>query len=583
MRLPTMAEISRSEELTQQFPGLDRNLRGTDGSMSDMLNLTSDHYPLLASREKRTLLDVLVKPNGLMAKDKLVWVDNRNLFYGGEDLTDHLIDAGVHLTDSEKTLVSMGAYILILPDKAYINTQDYTDCGKIEADWTSGSEATISLCMADGAAYDYTASATAPENPKAGQYWLDTSGEKEAMKVWAESTGSWVAVETVYCKIACTGIGKQFAENDGVTLSGTGKEELDGSKILYGVSDDSVVVIGLVPQTVTVAAGKLRMQRKMPDMDYVCECQNRIWGCKYGLVDGKTINEIYCCALGDFKNWERYAGISTDSYRASVGTDGKWTGAITYLGYPLFWKENHLHKVYVDEGGAHQIQDTACRGVQEGCGRSLQVVNDRLYFKSRSGVCAYDGSLPENTGYSLGNELFSEAVGGSLRGKYYLSMRGETGWSLFVYDTKNGIWIKEDNTHALAMATLKDELYILDAETKQFFGASGRAEGEKEKTVQWSATTNIIGYSDAGQKYVSRFAVRLRLEDGATAQFSIEYDSNGIWLPCGSIVGNRIKSAILPVKPRRCDHFRIRITGFGTMQIYSISKIYEKGSDVCGY
>lgn len=583
MRLPTMAEISRSEELTQQFPGLDRNLRGTDGSMSDMLNLTSDHYPLLASREKRTLLDVLVKPNGLMAKDKLVWVDNRNLFYGGEDLTDHLIDAGVHLTDSEKTLVSMGAYILILPDKAYINTQDYTDCGKIEADWTSGSEATISLCMADGAAYDYTASATAPENPKAGQYWLDTSGENEAMKVWAESTGSWAAVETVYCKIACTGIGKQFAENDGVTLSGTGKEELDGSKILYGVSADSVVVIGLVPQTVTVAAGKLRIQRKMPDMDYVCECQNRIWGCKYGLVDGKTINEIYCCALGDFKNWERYAGISTDSYRASVGTDGKWTGAITYLGYPLFWKENHLHKVYVDEGGAHQIQDTACQGVQEGCSRSLQVVNDRLYFKSRSGVCVYDGSLPENTGYSLGNELFSEAVGGSLRGKYYLSMHGETGWNLFVYDTKNGIWVKEDGTHALAMATLLDELYILDADTKQFLGATGKAAGPKEKRVQWSATTNIIGYSDAGQKYVSRFAVRLRLEDGATAQFSIEYDSNGEWLPCGSITGNRIKSEILPVKPRRCDHFRIRITGFGTMQIYSISKIYEKGSDVCGY
>ena len=101
--------------------------------------------------------------------------------------------------------------------------------------------------------------------------------------------------------------------------------------------------------------------------------------------------------------------------------------------------------------------------------------------------------------------------------------------------------------------------------------------------MQWSATTNIIGYSDAGQKYVSRFAVRLRLEDGATAQFSIEYDSTGVWLPFGSIVGNRIKSAILPVKPRRCDHFRIRITGFGTMQIFSISKIYEKGSDVCGY
>ena len=581
MKLPSLSEISRSEELTQIFPGLDRNLRGADGSMSDMRNLTSDHYPLLAAREKRTMLDVLVKPNGLLAKDKLVWVDNRNLFYGGVDLTDHLTDAGVHLTDSEKTLVSMGAYIIILPDKAYMNTHDFADCGKIEADWVNGSEATVSLCMEDGAAYDYTAGKEPPASPKNGQFWLDTSGDSDAMKVWNESSGSWVSVETVYCKISCAGIGAQFKDNDGVTVSGV--EKIEGSRIVQHVTQDSMVLIGLVPQTLTVEAGKLRITRKMPAMDYVVECQNRLWGCFYGVKDGKTINEIYCCALGDFKNWERYAGISTDSYRASVGTDGKWTGAITYLGYPLFWKENHLHKVYVDEGGAHQIQDTACRGVQEGCGRSLQVVNDRLYFKSRSGVCAYDGSLPENTGYSLGNELFSEAVGGSLRGKYYLSMRGETGWNLFVYDTKNGIWIKEDNTHALAMATLKDELYILDADTKQFFGASGRAEGEKEKTVQWSATTNIIGYSDAGQKYVSRFAVRLRLEDGATAQFSIEYDSNGVWLPCGSIVGNRIKSAILPVKPRRCDHFRIRITGFGTMQIFSISKIYEKGSDVCGY
>ena len=581
MQLPSMNEISRSEELTQSFPGLDRNLRGADGGMSDMKNLTSDHYPLLAAREKRTMLDVLVKPNGLLAKDKLVWVDNRNLYYGGEDLTDHLTDAGVHLTDSEKTLVSMGAYVIILPDKAYINTQDYDDCGKIEADWTNTAQATISLCMEDGAAYSYTPGTEAPESPTNGQYWLDTSGETDAMKVWNESTGSWVSVETVYCKISCTGVGAQFKDLDGVTVSGV--EAIEGSRIVQHVTADSMVLIGLVPQSVTVEAGKLRITRKMPEMDYVVECQNRLWGCFYGVKDGQTINEIYCCALGDFKNWERYAGISTDSYRASVGTDGKWTGAITYLGYPLFWKENHLHKVYVDEGGAHQIQDTACRGVQEGCGKSLQVVNDRLYFKSRSGVCAYDGSLPENTGYSLGQELFSEAVGGNLRGKYYLSMHGEAGWNLFVYDTKNGIWMKEDDTHALAMATLKDELYILDAETKQFFGASGRAAGTKEKAVQWSATTNIIGYSDAGQKYVSRFAVRLRLEDGATAQFSIEYDSNGIWLPCGSIVGNRIKSAILPVKPRRCDHFRIRITGFGTMQIYSISKIYEKGSDVCGY
>ena len=92
-----------------------------------------------------------------------------------------------------------------------------------------------------------------------------------------------------------------------------------------------------------------------------------------------------------------------------------------------------------------------------------------------------------------------------------------------------------------------------------------------------------MGYSDAGQKYVSRFSVRMKLDDEASAQFSIEYDSNGEWLPCGSITGHRLRSALLPIRPRRCDHFRVRATGFGRMTIYSISKIYEKGSDVCGY
>ena len=41
-------------------------------------------------------------------------------------------------------------------------------------------------------------------------------------------------------------------------------------------------------------------------------------------------------------------GLSTDSYYGNLGTDGKFTGAITHMGYPLFFKENCLHKVYGD-------------------------------------------------------------------------------------------------------------------------------------------------------------------------------------------------------------------------------------------
>ena len=71
-----------------------------------------------------------------------------------------------------------------------------------------------------------------------------------------------------------------------------------------------------------------------------------------GMVDGKAVNELYCCALGDFKNWNRFLGISTDAWAASVGSDGAWTGAANYLGYPTFFKEHVIHRIAISSSGA---------------------------------------------------------------------------------------------------------------------------------------------------------------------------------------------------------------------------------------
>ena len=40
------------------------------------------------------------------------------------------------------------------------------------------------------------------------------------------------------------------------------------------------------------------------------------------------------------------------------------------------------------------MTDTPCRGVQKGSWRSLCVVNEVLYYKGRTEICAYDGSVP---------------------------------------------------------------------------------------------------------------------------------------------------------------------------------------------
>ena len=40
----------------------------------------------------------------------------------------------------------------------------------------------------------------------------------------------------------------------------------------------------------------------------------------------------------------------------------------------------------------------------------------------------------------------------------------------------------------------------------------------------------------------------------------------------------RKRSMELPLQVRRCDHFQIRISGFGDIKIYSIAKVIEEGS-----
>ena len=104
------------------------------------------------------------------------------------------------------------------------------------------------------------------------------------------------------------------------------------------------------------------------------------------MTDGEAVNEIYASKLGDFRNWRCFEGLSTDSYAAARGSDGAFTGAVSYLGNPIFFKERCMERVYAGSQGAHQIVTTECSGVQKGSAKSLQVVGGVLYYLSDEGV-----------------------------------------------------------------------------------------------------------------------------------------------------------------------------------------------------
>jgi hypothetical protein len=372
-----------------------------------------------------------------------------------------------------------------------------------------------------------------------------------------------------------------FKEHDGVEIRGTAyPEDLDGVKALYAVGADYIVVVGMIDRSVESASAAVTLSRTVPDLDYVCECQNRLWGCFYGKgKDGKMLNEIYCCALGDFKNWRQYLGLSTDSWTASVGSDGPWTGAINFLGHPIFFKETMLHQVTVSATGAHSITETPARGVQNGSHRSLAIVNEVLYYKSRSDVCAYQGGFPSGVSEALGDAVYADAVAGTFGADYYVSMRDtEQKWHLFVFDSTNKLWIREYDLHVTDMARIDDSLLALDADGV-LWDLTG-ATGEPETRLSWVAQSGILYYEIQGKQYTSRYDVMLTAPAGSSIDLYIQYDSDGVWRPSGHFDFRGTRSVVIPVRPRRCDHMELRLTGEGDVKIYSIARILEQGSDV---
>ena len=600
MLFPTLNEIATSTQTVDTFLGYNHNLRIRENEFYDMKNLTSTYYPVLSPRTKRGTYLTNINPQGMIAKDALCYIDGQYFC-----MNEYRIDMGLSTAEEDcpKHLVSMGAYVIIMPDKKYINTLDLTDFGNIEA-FYPGVEgqlvnASYEMCKVDGTVYTgATKSPDAPEEPTNMQLWIDMSSTPHTLKQYSETSKTWVQIPTTYIRISAPNIASAFKQYDAVKISGFPTEaaqlkEIEGNTFpLWEAhhdegdderaegTNDYIVIIGLLDEAVTYETA-LRIERTMPEMDFIVESENRLWGCRYGIAaNGQVVNEIYACKLGDFKNWNCFMQISTDSYVASCGSDGQFTGAITHLGYPLFFKENCMHKVYGNYPANYQVQTTACRGVQKGCSDSLAIVNEVLFYKSRNGVCAYDGSLPAEISSAFGDVSYSDAVACGHGNKYYISMKDAAGeYHLFVYDTSKGLWHKEDNTAVKKFCSCRNELYFIPKNSKDIktmFG-SGTVDAER---VPWMAESGVIGTASPDRKYVSRLNIRMSLDIGTRVYFYAQYDSCGEWEHLGTMTGTSLRSFTVPIRPKRCDHFRLRIVGEGDAKIFSITKTIEQGSDI---
>ncbi len=615
MYYPQVEENFNTRSMISAWYGYNHNYRINDGEFYDMENLTTDAFPVMSAREKRaTLKKAEFTYRGLLYTDEnLAFLDGNIFHYGSRsiDLTD-LITGERHEVSSidersegepgtsEQTLIRFGTYILIYPLNIWVSVIDNEDlkAGKMDASYTVPDDMTITytISTADGSSFDnLTVSEDEPEDPKQGDYWLCT--KEGALGLNIRTKDSWQPVATTYLRIDIPGydLTTLFSKGDVVNMTSHVVDNINNGSVIQEVGTDFIVVIGLMDEAQkeeTTSRGRtFTISRDLPILDYVCADKNRVWGCRYGRDrQGNFVNEIYCTKLGDFKNWYVYEGLTTDSYAVSVGVPGEWTGCISYGGYPTFFKENAIFRIYGSYPAEYTVINTDARGVQAGSSKSLAIINETLYYKAPGSVMAYDGARPTPISQAFGKNVYyydgCAGVGGS---KYYLEVTNTYGGHvLFVYDTDTGLWMKESQIKAVRFAWQVDgrlfaasEDYIYGLGLTDSVLYASKLVGEE--FVTWSATTGEMGYDYADFKYVNKLTLRAYVPTKSEINVEISYDDKP-FEPVNTLRGNdEIMSQTLDIYPFRCDHYKLRFSGHGPVMIYTLAITLDTGSEEYGY
>jgi len=573
MTYPILNAQQERRKAQTAFRGLNLNLNAAEEEFVSMTNMGSDEAPMMAPRKRRRKIMTVRGATAMIGGGTLSWIADGELWHGGLKVAGG-IEHGTQL-------VRMGAYLIVWPDRLIYNTHT-GELSRMDAAW-EGNGVHVRPCMLSGQDLDYVSGDTEPEAPADGMYWLNTA----VGGMYQYLGGAWTGIDTVYSRVECLGIGSAFRDYDVVEIGGMDDPAFNGAMTVYARGDDYLVIAaGEIADWEN--AGIVTIKREAPELDRITENGNRLWG-----YSNQT-HEIRCTKLGDPWNWSSYLGISTDSYAATVGSQGDFTGIVSYMGYVHFFKENRVHRLYGTQPSNFQLIEMQMRGVKAGCERSLCVVNELLYYVSRDGVIRYDGSGPVCVSEALGDGKLDSAVCGPHGNKLYLSAVTEDGPQLYVLDTMYNLWHREDSMRAEAFAGTGDGDYILD-DQGTVWGIDGAGsmledyDADIEGPVTWEAVTGDMlteygmGQRATQQKRLKKIEIRLQMERGAHVDLDIQYNSDGRWHRAMSYETEVKKTVTLPLIARSCDHFSIRYRGTGKVIVYAVTRVFEmmEGAKPC--
>ncbi len=613
MVYPMQNHLPRRRQTLDRFYGLEHRADVREGAFYDAENLRPDAWPLLRTRPGRKRWTQTVNGEELPIETDtpvtaaaevnggLCLCSETGVYLNGQRVADCVFD----MRPERRQILPFGRNVFISPDGKYI-TPDENGAPRVRhaAFCKRNVQVGLSYGFAPGIGGDFMyheAGDTPPANPYSGMYWLDTGGAQPVLAHRGDD--GWERAEKVYLILDGAGIGDSAGAGDEVFLSGVGDAELTYTAAF--VQTDRLWLAGKY-QTLPGLTATVTLGKRIPLLDHAVEHNNRIWGCRYGENGrGEFVNEIYASALGDPTVWEKYDGGAADSYCVSLGCSGAFTGVCAVDGALLFFKENHIIRVTGSMPSEYTVTVLPARGVAEGAERSLATLNERAYYQSQTGVTTYDGALPASVADALSDYRFSSVAAAANNGKYYMAATAQDGLRrLFVYDSRSGLWQKEDDGMGIRFfVTLGGRLYYLCADPDNgnrsvLILADGSFAdapedllhcGDHSREFGWTAEAPpewfaLSGPLDTGNgtKILRRLVFRLELAPDSFFSASILPDGDGGEIPLCRVYRQKPGVFSVPVNTPRCHSYRLRLRGKGACTLFSVTAVTERTGEVSG-
>lgn len=618
-----LPKANESESLRKrrqtQFSGLDLRAGASEGSLRGAVNMTVENYPVLSSR----------RPFGIKASF------NSRGFYGfgfseklyycaeaadGEAYFYYDGEPYFTVSGTEKTFAKVNGYICVFPDKKYFYE------GALKAKNLEEPAASLEELhdkVTDGNVFEggdiYIAGDGVYSYNPAG-VWDTLTASKDELPFSHQAQTEWIYISDLYGSLETD---EAFGtRDDGVLVMSasasdggddTVKDYNNGAKLHTVKTGDAVTLtIGFyrsknksyiykkydtvltgaralgtyynykfsglsVPKSLdengeASASGAYkrytaRITKRVPDLKAVFVHDNRLWGFEN--------SKIYASALGDPTVFGAYTLSASSAWTLASVSEGSFTGACSFAGYPTFFKENMIIRISGDYPAEYTTYETRnVPGVKKGCNKSLAASGESLFYVSDRGICRYGGAFPRIVSEELGKKVFSDVFAGADGENVYFSTDGV----LYCYDVRRGMWICFGEGAYSFFANDGGFLYAFSEDEGKIYELSGNTGLLPEQgAVLSEAELNPIYFGTLNKKITGRIAVSLDTEENARVELYIKYDKGKferLW--------STEKSGVyhIPVKLRRCECFSLKVKGRGRWHLKAVESIYSRGTRI---